>query len=161
MSIKWVTGKTNLYYEIASFKISIHATFRMTYPESGSSRQLTDIFPVPALPLWLVWGKRFQPRSSFAWRRLQGARCTGESAYSPIKPQERTSWKLLVNTTGGNWHSPRRPSVWTRLSVPATLHLSRVFCYLFWLFQAHSCYLSSVSFYYGSNYLCCCSLHFN
>lgn len=53
---------------------------------------------------WSV--KRFQPLSSFAWRRLQGERCAGESARRPVKPQERASWKLLVNTTGGNWHPP-------------------------------------------------------
>lgn len=114
--------KKNLYNETASlrcFNWHIPDDLSRVWFEQSAQRHISGA----SAPIVARLRKRVRPLSSFAWRRLQGERCTGESAYSPVKPQERASWKLLVNTTGGNWHSPRRPSVWTRLSVPATLHL--------------------------------------
>lgn len=113
----------------------LDTTFQIIYPEQGSGSRFS-IFTGATAPVPPPHPQLFCMRDGDVYKVSPAL----ESLHTaPVKPQERASWKLLVNRTSGNWQltPPHPPPPPPARRVNATFHtcvftpLNKYFFYYF------------------------------
>lgn len=96
----------------------LDTTFQIVYPEQVSGSRFS-IFTGATAPVLGCLRKLFCMRDGDVYKVSPAL----ESLHTaPVKPQERASWKLLVNRTSGNWQlhpTPPHPPPNPKLPAPA------------------------------------------